>query len=76
MFGIGPYAGLKFSCFNTIKGIFNKDRKLNSFQNFAMGSFSGCFAVTLTLGIITSIYSALIGTKVFIKLFYSCTKIL
>ena len=48
MFGIGPYAGLKFSCFNTIKGIFNKDGKLNSFQNFAMGSFSGCFAVTLT----------------------------
>lgn len=28
------------------------------------------FAVTLTLGLITSVYSALIGTKVFIKLFY------
>ena len=31
------------------------------------------FAVTLTLGIITSIYSALIGTKVFIKMFYRNT---
>jgi len=48
MFGIGPYSGLKFSCFNTIKGIFNQDGKLNNFQNFLIGSFSGCFAVTLT----------------------------
>jgi preprotein translocase subunit SecD len=37
------------------------------------------FAVTLALGIITSIYSALIGTKVFIRLFYGrfkCPKLL
>ena len=48
MCGIGPYAGIKLSTYNILKNNFNHDNQRGDFTNLMIGSFSGCFAVTIT----------------------------